>query len=71
MICHCCFLKRMRQSIENKENPVRSVSLASDRECTKANKGIPLDLLLLVLKENTTMCREQKDPPDTYTSMLG
>ena len=73
MICRCCFLKRMRQHVENKENPLRFVSVVSNRECNKTKKteGLPLDLLLSLLKENATIRREQKDSPDTYTSLLG
>ena len=51
---HCCFLKRMQRYVENKENPLRFVSLVSNRECndTKRTKGLSLDLLLSFLKEN-------------------
>ena len=67
MICHCYFLKRMQQYVENKENPLRFVSLVSNRECnnTKRTKGLPSDLLLLFLKESSTISREEKDFPDT------
>ena len=64
MICHCCFLTRMRQNIENKENPARFVSVVTNREChnTKQAKGLPLDLLLLFLKENAKYIEDKRTP---------
>ena len=55
------------------ENPLRFVSLVSNRDFnnTKRTKGLPLDLLLSFLKENATIGREQKDSLETYTSLLG
>ena len=73
MICCCCFLKKMQRYVENRENPLRFASLVSNRECnnTKRPKGLSLDLLLLFLKENAIISREQKGSPDTYISLLG